>query len=96
MTAREPSAVEVIAEHFGCGRGEYHEGYGNVCKSSAHAPAMFRGECEFVSDLLAVIRAMTPEQQAEVIGGYVDEGYFATIDGRLHRRALGPWREVQP
>jgi hypothetical protein len=42
------------------------------------------------------IRAMSPSEQAELIGGYVDEGYFATINGRLHRRALGPWCEVQP
>ena len=71
MTAREPSAVEVIAEALlaeGLGPGD------SLHSWRCDHPTIY-GPCGCVREVteaaLAAIRAMTPEQQAEVIGGEV-------------------------
>ena len=112
MSAREPSAVEVIAEavphHEGC------TGWTLGEPSCCWCEDYRRGIAEAV---LAAIRAMTPEQQAELIGGEVerasfdrdgsfyrlaadaeDEKHLLTYGGTIKARVVSGWRlsEVQP
>jgi hypothetical protein len=96
VTAREPSAVEVIAEavphHEGCIDWTPEDDFFCWCKGYRR---------EVAEAVLAAIRAMTVEQQAELIGGEVEtyrwhpgsQGVFVSTP---RVRVRGPWREVQP
>lgn len=64
MTAREPSAVEVIAEAIS------QDMFPGVEPLPESGPVR-DGYMKVAEAVLAAIRAMTPEQQAEVIGGEV-------------------------
>jgi hypothetical protein len=87
VTAREPSAVEVIAEA--------HHAFHHDQTCPTGCAGVDEVDEAFAEAVLAAIRAMTVEQQAEVIGGEVERGYrFGS--GTYTERPAGPWREVQP
>lgn len=125
MTAREPSAVEVIAEHqYDLGaakRGDARclcgetllptqHGRGVDFDLAAHQVAALRA-AGFVVATRDEIRAMSPAEQAELIGGKVvrqrmpqrmtwkrDLGLMLPdrSSEATFESASGPWREVQP
>ena len=87
------SAVEVIAQALHRPSDERSEQGTPMC-SCGHD----LGWCEAWEDhatgaVLAAIRAMTPEQQAELIGGEVEVHEWWDIFPR--RRAVGQWREFE-
>ena len=85
MTAREPSAVEVIAEALGEHGPSMEQANTCYCGASVHDDSDYRQHLS--QSVRAAIRAMTPEQQAEVIGGEVERASFDP-DGSFYRMAL--------
>lgn len=95
MTAREPSAVEVLAEAWFTALGWHwptlSDGERLSCIREVEIGVAALKAAGFVVATRDEIRAMTPEQQAEVIGGRVE----TSLDFE-RERLVGPWREVQP
>lgn len=88
MTAREPSAVEVITDALVMS--PLSDMGGTVMAPFNRAAAEVLAALKAAGFVVATrdeIRAMTPEQQAEVIGGEVID-----LDGCVER-VVGPWRD---
>ena len=83
---REPTAVEVIA-------GALHQAHWDVRDAGEPALGSLNAGRHHAEAVVAAVRAMTPQQQAELIGGEV-QGGCASATFKYYARVVGPW--VQP